>query len=528
MHIAEAVLGVVVLALLVGALAGRLRTPAASLLVLAGLGLGFLPGLPAVRVSPNLLLLGVLPPLLFSAAQQLSLLDLRSVWRPVAGLSSLLVLASAGAVALVAHALDPELSYAVAFVLGTILASTDPVAVTALSRELRLPARVATMVQAESLFNDATSLVLFEVAIAAATTGELGAGRVALSFVRLGAGGAALGMAVGVVAAAALRRAGEPSLQASVAVVTPFVAAVLAASLGLSPVTSVIVAGLVLGRRPGPARTPGGRLAAAGVYEVLVFLTESAVFALIGLELGRFLRELPTGQLLTAAELLGVIAATLLLVRGAALLPNLLARRPEHRGTGGWQVAAVLTWAGARGAIPLVAALSIPATTRTGRPFPAHALLLVVAAGVVVATLIVQGSTLSPLVRRLRVAAAPEQLSNELLAARRALAMVGLDRLAELGEVAGADPASIQRLRADLQGTLARTERFARREVDPGSGSGRPGAGLRLRQRVLVVQAEELDRLRLAGELSHESFRHLQRELDLEHARLRQQGQPSR
>src|SRR3954451_17282551 len=218
----------------VASLAERLSTPAPSLLVLAGLGVGYLPGIPPTHVSPQLVTRGVLPPLLFAAAQQISLRELVAVWRPVAVLAVGLVAVTAAAVAVVTHALVPDIGIAVAFTLGAILASTDPVAVTALSRRLRLPDRLQTLVQSESLFNDATSLVLFQVAVVAVTSGGSSLADAAWRFVRLGGGGALLGVVVGGLAALLLRRGGEPTLQAAVALVTPYAAAVAAEAVHVS------------------------------------------------------------------------------------------------------------------------------------------------------------------------------------------------------------------------------------------------------------------------------------------------------
>src|SRR4051794_18535127 len=249
---AEVIVGLIALGIAVAALAEWLRTPAPSLLVAVGLGVGYLPGVPSLEVSPELVLLGVLPPLLFAAAEQISLPDLARLWRPVAVLAVGLVALTAGAVALVTHAVAPSISLAVAFTLGAILASPDPVAVTALSRRLRLPERVATLVQSESLFNDATSLVLFQVAVTAVATGGMDVGDASLKFLRLGGGGAALGVVVGMLAAVLLRRTHDPTVQSAFALVVPYVAAVAAEALKLSPVTAVIVTGLMLSRPPAP------------------------------------------------------------------------------------------------------------------------------------------------------------------------------------------------------------------------------------------------------------------------------------
>jgi Na+/H+ antiporter len=523
-HNVEAVLGLVVLAILVAGVADRLRTPAPSLLVVAGLAIGFTPGFTAVHVSPELITLGVLPPLLFSAAEQISLIDLRAVWRPVAVLAVGLVLVTAFAVAAVTHAVDSSVTGAVAFTFGAVLASTDPVAVTALSRELRLPGRVATLVQAESLFNDATSLVLFEVAVGAAVSGHVDGGGAVGRFLVLGVGGVAVGAVAGVLAGAALRRTHDPVSQAAIALVTPYVAAVAAHAVHVSPVTAVIVAGLMLGRRRVRSRQPEGRLVATSVYEVVVFVLESAVFAVIGLELATFIRDLPPGEQRTTLVLLLVVTLTLLAVRGAALAVPVLvpARRSggDPRARAQWRVAAVVTWAGARGVIPLAAALSIPTTTDAGTPFPHRSMLLVAATGVVVITLVVQGTTLAPLVRRLGVTTASGDAERELRHARHALAIAALDRLDALADTFEAPPATVDRMRTELQRQAEMT-----REVDePGDVPARDGV-VPLRSSVLEVQAQELARLRLAGEISAATFQHVQRQLDIEHARLATDGQ---
>jgi CPA1 family monovalent cation:H+ antiporter len=406
--VAEAVVGLVALAIAVAALADRLRTPAPSLLVLVGLGVGYLPGVPSLMVSPHLVMLGVLPPLLFAAAEQVSLPDLAKLWAPVSALAVGLVAATAAAVAFVTHAVEPSISVATAFTLGAILASTDPVAVTALSRRLRLPTRIGTLVQSESLFNDATSLVLFQVAVVAVASGSTDAGASVLKFVQLGGGGVALGVVVGAVAGALLRRGHDPTVQAALALVVPYVAAVGAEAAHVSSVTAVIVTGLMLAPRRAQARPHPGRQRAVAVYETVVFLLESAIFAVIGLQLATFLQDLAADDRSTALWLAAIVTLTLLVVRsaalGAALLLPAVRRHPGAAGTyRPWQAAAVVTWAGARGVVPLAAALSIPLVTDSGEAFPHRPLLLVVATAAVVVTLVVQGTTLGPLVNRLGV-----------------------------------------------------------------------------------------------------------------------------
>ncbi len=524
MAVVEAVLGLVVLAVAIAAVAERLRTPAPSLLVVVGLAVGFIPGLPSPTISPLLITLGVLPPLLFSAAHQLSLPDLRQVWRPVALLAVGLVLLTATATALVAHAIDPSLALAPAFVLGAILASTDPVAVSALSRRLRLPDRVVTLVQAESLFNDATSLVLFQVAVLAVTTGGLSAPTAVLRFFALAGGGLAIGLVVGVAAAWLLRRAHEPTVQTAVVLVTPYAAAIGAEAAHVSTVTAAIVTGLVVAHRRRGLVQAAGRLMATSVYDAVVFLLESVVFALIGLELAAFIRELPAADRTPAWELIAVATVTLLVVRATGLvagatLPALLPgtrRTASGRDSRQWATAAVVTWAGARGVVPLAAALSVPLTADGGR-FPHRELLLVVAIGAVVISLVVQGTTLEPLVRRVGLAAEQHERHEQLRRTRYATTSAALASLprAARGDVEPGGPAD--QLRDELQ---QRLERLRALLADPDTAPAAADSYRQLRLRLLETEAEELARLRAGEQVSGDVYRQLLHELDLEHSRL--------
>ena len=267
----ETILFLVVLGTVVAAFAGRLRVPAPSLLVIAGLVVAQLPRFPPVHVPPDVVSLVVLPPLLYAASEELPWRDLRAVWRPVTVLAVGLVLASAAAVAAVTWAVA-AVPVSMAFVLGAVLASTDPVAVSALGRRLSLPPRVQALVQAESLFNDATSLVLFQIAVSFAVAGTAGpavAGGVLLhaagQFAVLAAGGAAVG---GVIAAGVIpvrRRVTDPVLETVLALVTPYAVFVLSEVMHVSPVMAMIVAGLAIGARRDRITTAQTRLPATTV-----------------------------------------------------------------------------------------------------------------------------------------------------------------------------------------------------------------------------------------------------------------------
>ena len=522
MRTVETVVLLVALATVVAAFAKRLRVPAPSLLVAVGLAVGMLPEAPAVHVPPAVVSLVVLPPLLYAASEELPWRDLRAVWRPVAVLAVGLVLASAAAVAAVAGAVA-SLSVGMAFVLGAVLASTDPVAVSALARRLSLPARIQALVQAESLFNDGTSLVLFQIAVSLAVGGAAamtaagtllhGVGE----FIILAGGGALAGAAVAAGVIVVRRRITDPVLETVAALITPYGAYLLGETLHVSGVTAVIVAGLAVGARRSKITTAQTRLQLHSVYQTVIFLLESVVFALIGLELPTLVRELgPAGPWLLAAL---AVTGTLIATRVAWVFPVfaiLQRRRGASRPV--WPVAAVVSWAGTRGVVPLAAALSIPLTTAGGAALPQRDLVVVLAATAIVISLVVQGFTLEPLARIAGFGrAATAGPGREETVARLRLAEVGLARLEELAEDGAASDDVIDQLRATLQARIGN----ARVRLDEGPGTA-PGAltERQLRGDLIAAENAELTRLYEAGTISAATRRRLQRSLDLEAARL--------
>jgi monovalent cation/hydrogen antiporter len=519
-HGVETILFLVVLGTVVAAFAGRLRVPAPALLVIAGLVVGLLPGFPPVHVPPDVVSLVVLPPLLYAASEELPWRDLRAVWRPVTVLAVGLVLASAAAVAAVAWAVA-AVPVSMAFVLGAVLASTDPVAVSALGRRLALPPRVQALVQAESLFNDATSLVLFQIAVSFAVAGTAGTsvtGSVlhgAGQFAVLAAGGAAAGGVIAAVLIPVRRRVTDPVLETVLALITPYAAYVLGEVAHVSPVMAVIVAGLATGARRERITTAQTRLQLHSVYQTVIFLLESVVFSLIGLQLPTLIRDLSRAGAWPADAL--VVTGTLIVVRMLWVFPlSAVIQRRRGARRPSWPVPAVVSWAGTRGVVPLAAALSIPLTTAGGAPLPQRDLILVLAAAVIVVSLIVQGLTLEPLVRRAGIAR-PDAARHEETLARLRLAEAALARLDELaaGDCAADDV--IDRARASLQARIGHT----RARI---GGARAPGpdelTDRELRRDLNAAENAELARLYDDGTISQATRQQLQRGLDLEAARL--------
>ncbi|MGW0882488.1 Na+/H+ antiporter [Streptomyces sp. NPDC002671] len=519
------VLLLVVVATAVASGARRWSLPAPSLLVVVGLVVGLMPWVPEVRLPPHVINVLVLPPLLYASAGEISVRDLRTVWRPVTGLVFGLVLASAITVGYVARAITP-LTAATAFILGSVLASTDPVAVTALGRRLSLPPRVQAMVQAESLFNDATSLVLYKVAVATAVSGSaISVPGTVEEFLILAGGGALIGAAVAAVVTLIHRRTDDPMLETVIALVAPYASYVIAEQSHTSGVTAVIVAGVVLGSTGHKLSNAPVRLQVHAVYDTLTFLLESVVFALIGLELPWAVRHLARDEHGWPLWV-PVIAFTLLAIRLLWIFP--LSALIHHRHMEGdnrlsWRVPAVLSWAGTRGVMPLAAALSIPLVTHTGAPLPHRALVLTLTTGTVALTLIFQGFTLAPVVRRSGIALEPEHTAREEARTRRHIANAALDELKLLGDLdqladlgTAAEAALIQ-ARRHLEARIHQVEDAHYSDPD-----ARPADAYReIRRTLIAIEVAELQRLYEANKISNATRRRIQHELDLEEASLR-------
>ena len=306
---------VAVAALLVAAL--PLRVPYPILLVVGGLALGFAPGLPEIRLPPDLVLVVFLPPLLYSAAFFTSLRDLRANLRPISMLAVGLVLATMAAVAVVAHVAVDGLSWQAAFVLGAIVSPTDPLAATSIARRIGLPARVVTIVEGESLVNDGTALVLYRVAVAAVVSGAFSVWEAGLSFVLNAVGGIAIGLAVGYVVRRVRRRLDHPPTEITISLMTAYFAYLPAEALHVSGVLAAVTVGIYLGWHAPELITPETRLMGYATWEILVFLANAALFVLVGLQLPTVLDGLE-GR--SASFLLGTAAAVSATVIGVRLL----------------------------------------------------------------------------------------------------------------------------------------------------------------------------------------------------------------
>ena len=506
----------------VAGVARRLNWSAPLLLVVAGLAASFLPGMDHYVLDPDLVLFFVLPPLLFVAAWESSFVNLRRNVRAVLLLSVGLVLFTVLAVGLAAHAAVRGLPLAAAFALGAIVAPPDAVAATAVGRAVGLPRLMVVILAGESLFNDATALTAYRVAVDAAH-GEFSVWASIRGFVVAAVGGALVGYALAAGAQWLLRRLRDPLLENTLLLLTPFVGYGAAEKVHASGVLAVVVAGLYLGHHAPRRSTYATRLQGAAVWRMIDFLLETVVFALIGLQLRAVLDRLggwSGGELASAAAVvLGVvILARFVWVYPATYLPRRLSRRIRQRDPAPpWTYPTVVGWAGMRGVVSLAAAFALPPG------FPQRDLLLFLTFVVVIGTLVLQGFTLPTLIRRLHVTAEDERRDALAeAAAQHAAANAALERLNELVDEDSAIPDEVvQRLRekAEIR-QLGAWERLGGDRTGPGYTETPTASYRRLRRGMLDAERAVFVRLRDTGQIDDEVLRRVQQDLDFEEALL--------
>jgi CPA1 family monovalent cation:H+ antiporter len=488
------------------ALAPAIRVPYPILLVVGGLALGFIPGVPELTLPPELVLVGVLPPLLYSAAFFTSLRDLRADYRPIGLLAIGLVVATMLGVAAVAH-LATGLSWSASFVLGAIVGPTDPIAATAIARRMGVPRRIVTIVEGESLINDATALVLYGTAVTAVVTGAFSFWDASLDFVVSVVGGVAIGLGVGRVVALVRIRLDNIPAEILISLLSGYLAYIPAQALGVSGVLAAVTVGVYLGWNSPALSTPAMRLQGFAVWETLVFVVNALLFTLIGMQLRPILDSLgdrSAGDLVADAL---IVVASVMAVRIAWVFA-----------AGSRQYPAVVGWIGMRGAVSLAAALALPLETDAGAPFPGRDLIIFLAFAVILGTLVVQGLTLPKLLRHLRLEDDGLE-EKENTKARIHAAEAALERLEELLDEDWVRPETAERLRGLYD---FRRSRFQARldGEDDGAIEQQSTDYQRLRRELLEAERAAVVGLRRDGRISDDVMRRVERDLDLEDSRL--------
>jgi Na+/H+ antiporter len=515
--------GVVALGLLVAvaamlAVAPVLRIPYPILLVLGGLAIGMVPGMPDVELRPDLIFFGVLPALLYGSAFFTSLRDLRANIRPIGLLALGLVIATTVGVGVVAHELVEGLTWQSAFVLGAIVSPTDPIAATAIAHRLGVPRKLITIVEGESLVNDGTGLVLYRVAVAAVVTGSFSAARAGGLFIVTAAGGIAVGLAVGWLVRQIRRRLDNPPAEITISLLTGYFAFIPAELIGVSAVLAAVSAGIYLGWHTPELTTSQVRVQGRAVWEVVIYMLNALLFVLVGLQLPVVVDGLDG---ISTARLLGyatIVAVTVVAVRFAWVFAVIDAPKRIAGRMANWRGAVFLSWAGMRGAVSLAAALALPLETDAGAAFPGRDLILFLTFSVILFTLVGQGLTLPLVIRALRLEDDGLDEREDAKARIRA-AEAALARLEELSGEAWVREDTAERLRGAYR---FRTDRFRSRfdDGDDGAIEARSQDFQRLRRELLDAERNAVLELRRGGLISNDVWLRVTRDLDLEDLRL--------
>ena len=512
----ELVLLLLAVAVAIRYLSRRVAVAEPILLLVAGVLLGLVPGLPRVDLEPDLVFALFLPPILFAAAYFTPIRDFRANGKTILLLAVGLVLFTAVLVGLVAHAVIPTMSLAAALTLGAIVAPPDAVAATAIFQRLGVPRRIVTILEGESLVNDATSLTMYRAAGAVALGIVVFSPAAAtIDFLRIGLGGVLAGAVIGFVVTALLRRTGDPVLEIAVTLIAPATAYLFAERFGLSGVLAVVVAGLITGRRAARVLSPDARLLGSGAWQIVIWAIHAIVFMEIGLQLPTILAGLsstPANVLIGYGVAIAstVIAARILWVVPATYMARGIMTPEEREAYSTGRVAAILSWAGMRGVVSLAAALAL------APDFPERPLILYLTFCVILATLVGQGLTLPWLIRKLGVTATGDGMEAEETHARLTAVDAGLARLDSLREEYADHLPLIDQIRDELEHEVSHV---APRDIPIDEAQQEALEHRAIRAAVLLAQREAVIQLRDDGVINDETLRRIELELDLEAVR---------
>lgn len=515
------------LATVIVAISPRLKMPIEVLLILGSLLLSLVPGLPAMRLNPDLVFTVFLPPIIFGAAYFTSWRDFKANKRPIALLAIGLVLFTTLTTAVIVHALIPSLPWAVGFLLGAMISPPDAAAATAITRRLGVPRRLLTIIEGESLVNDATALVAYKFAIAAILTGAFSLRHAVIQFFVVSIGGIGVGLAVGWIGIALYRRLLDRTAQILVSFLTAFAAYLAAETLHMSGVMATVVAGLYFGRWIPMAGSAQLRIEAKAGWDLILFIINALVFTFIGFQLPVVLGHLEGYSAIKLARdaaviTLAVIALRFIWVYPATYLPRLLVPSIRQRDPApSWKAVFVLSWTGMRGIVSLAAALALPFTLPSGDPFPDRNLLIFLTYVVILATLLIPSLTLPMLMRLLQLQVGDDQQREELVA-RLAGVRAVLDNSTEFRQNTAFNPEHVDQL---VHRYKRRLETLQANMTDSAFSPlyDEDAQRRRLLREAIRRERQALIQLRDDGQIHNEVVHLILRELDLEEMRLRTQ-----
>jgi monovalent cation/hydrogen antiporter len=506
---------------LLAILARRIRIPYPILLTVGGVVLALIPGLPAIHLAPQLVFDLFLPPLIYPAAVYTSWREFRTNLRPILLLAIGLVLLTMTAIAYLFHYLA-GLPLAVGFVFGAIISPPDAVAALSVTHNLRVPRKIIAILEGESLVNDATSFISFRFAVAAVMTGEFSLAHATLQFFFVAAGGICVGLAIGWLATQVQKRLDDPPVQTMFSLLTPYVAYFSGERLHVSGILAVVIAGMYYGWRAPRILSGRMRLQAQPVWEMIFFILNGVLFMLIGLELPQVIHALTPSSTIPVVKLAVLVVSAIVLVRfvwmfGASYLPRLLSRTFRHENPVPWQHTALIAWTGMRGADSLAGALAIPLALPHGERFPGRDLILLLTFCVIFGTLVLQGLSLSALVRWLKIVDDRVTEKEERFARLKANE-AALARLEVMESMNRARPEVVDRLRSEYLDRIRQLRREGPRE---GTVNRLFSPDFEdLAREALQTERDTVIQLRNQETINDQAFRRIQRDIDLAEARL--------
>ena len=521
----ELILICLVAVALLAIVARKIRVPYPILLTVGGGLLALVPGLPAIHLEPELVFSLFLPPLLYPAAVYTSWRDFRVNLRSILPLAVILVLLTMTATAYLFHALT-GLPLAVGFVFGALISPPDAVAALAVTKDLRVPRKIIVILEGESLVNDATAFISFRFAVAAVLTGSFSLGQASVQFLLVAAGGIAVGLATGWLATQVQKRLDDPPVQTMFSLLTPYLAYFSGQKLHVSGILAVVIAGIYYGWRAPRVLSGRMRLQAVPVWQMVTFILNGILFMLIGLQLPEVIHALPPGSAMSVTRLAVLVLLAIVLVRfvwlfAATYLPRLFSRTFRRKNPAPWQQTALIAWTGMRGADSLAAALAIPFVLVNGAPFPGRDLILLLTFCVIFGTLVLQGLTLKPLVRWLKIEDDHVPEKARLKANEAALA-----RIEEMGSSNQARPENVERLRAEYADRIRQLSKDTSHEESVRRLFSKDFE--QLAREALETERDTVIALRNEETINDEVLRRIQRDIDLAEARLQRPARKSR
>ncbi len=527
MHNVEVV--VILLSIMAGlaALAEKIKISYPILLVIVGLGIGLVPGLPTIALNPEIVFFVFLPPLLYAAAWNTSWHDFKKAKRAISLLAIGLVLFTTSIVAVAAHYFIPGFTWPLAFLLGAIISPPDAVAATSVTKGLNVPKRVLTILEGESLVNDASGIIAFRYAVIAVTTGNFVFWEAGVNFIVVVVGGIAVGLVVGLLFFYLHKICTMTStIDVILTLLTPFIAYIVAERIHTSGVLAVVVAGLFLSFRSSAILSHNTRINALAVWETLVFILNGIIFILIGLQLPSVMKGIGTQHsLLTLVGYGLMIGIIIMIIRllwmyPGAYLPRILSkkiRQMEPRPS--WKAVFIIGWTGMRGVVSLAAALALPVTMENGQPFPQRDMILFITFVVIMFTLLFQGLTLPYIVRKLNIPSSDQEEIEEQLA-RVKLASSVILHIEENFAIGVVHDDVLNQVKNKYELKINHLHRKVRTEDSTKDTSELFHQLHGMQKELLKVERGAILEMHQQGSVSEEVLRRLEYELDLEESRL--------